>query len=271
MNISIVVPVYNTPADLLVSCVESVYEEAYIASVDVDLIIVDDFSDFHESIFILDFLAAKYPLRFLRNKQNLGVIYSRYAGMMLAKCQFVLFHDSDDRLIPNALLHLKQCLNNLPTFVFGLLPSTTFQLSSLPSSFYLNPMTLDRLLLATYNTGELSLLINLVNYRVIFARSPSPFLFFLRRHEFASLIKHAFICRNQATAVLFDFHFRSYESATHSQGLSVTRFSPRNCHLMSLGHIISSYYLFRLGRLTYSISFFFRSLFYLLISLFSLK
>jgi glycosyltransferase involved in cell wall biosynthesis len=96
-KISIVIPVYNRRADLerCLESVRSVYTEYF------ETIAVDDGSTDGSYEFLV---RANYPnLTVLRNPANKGVNYTRNRGIEKATGDYVLFLDSDDKLLDGAL------------------------------------------------------------------------------------------------------------------------------------------------------------------------
>lgn len=104
-SISILVPVYNVEK-FLPRCIESVLSQNLI---DYELILVDDGST-DNSGNICDEYASKYP-KFIKviHKKNGGLPSARLAGFQHASGKYIMFLDSDDYLLPNALtvLHNK--------------------------------------------------------------------------------------------------------------------------------------------------------------------
>ena len=99
--ISIVMPVYNTPADMLEEAVNSVCAQAYG---NWELIAVDDASPEAGVRPLLERLGRKDPrivLHFL--EKNAGIAMASNAALKLAKGEFVAFLDHDDWLEPDAL------------------------------------------------------------------------------------------------------------------------------------------------------------------------
>lgn len=90
MNFTIIVPHYNTPL-LLSRLVKSIPERD-----DLELIIVDDYSDPH----LVDFEnfpgANRKHVTIVRNQENHGAGFCRNTAIPMAKGEWVLFADSDD-------------------------------------------------------------------------------------------------------------------------------------------------------------------------------
>ncbi len=93
--VSIVVPVYNV-YPFLGECIESICSQTYT---DLDIILVDDGSSDNSGS-----LCDKFALNDLRirviHQENQGLSAARNAGMQIAKGEFLMFVDSDDRIHP---------------------------------------------------------------------------------------------------------------------------------------------------------------------------
>ncbi len=96
--ISIIVPVYQAEKTLD-RCVGSVLAQTYN---DWEMILVDDGSRDKSGV-ICDQYAMEYPQIRVIHQGNAGVSAARNAGIQLAKGEYLLFLDSDDALLPNAL------------------------------------------------------------------------------------------------------------------------------------------------------------------------
>lgn len=97
-RISIIIPVYNAE-DYLDRCLESIIEQSFTSY---EVILVDDGST-DSSPLICDRYSATDPRFRTIHKQNGGVSSARNAGMNLAKGEYLMFTDSDDALLPDAL------------------------------------------------------------------------------------------------------------------------------------------------------------------------
>lgn len=91
MDLSIVIVNYNT-RELLASCIHSLVK--HISQVAYEIIIVDNAST-DNSIRRVKALAEKYPLKFIRNKDNLGFGRANNKGIAIAKGRYVLLLNSD--------------------------------------------------------------------------------------------------------------------------------------------------------------------------------
>lgn len=97
-RISIIIPVYNAE-EYLDRCLESVLEQSFTSF---EVILVDDGST-DSSPLICDRYSATDPRFRTVHKENGGVSSARNAGMDLAKGEYLMFLDSDDALLPDAL------------------------------------------------------------------------------------------------------------------------------------------------------------------------
>ena len=97
--VSIIMPAYNAEA----------YIEEAISSVisqtvsDWELIVIDDESKDKTREMIVDFAEKDSRIRFVANKQNMGVAKTRNVGLELFRGKFVAFLDSDDYWEPQML------------------------------------------------------------------------------------------------------------------------------------------------------------------------
>lgn len=97
-KISILVPIYNVEA-YLQRCIDSVLAQDFT---DWEMILVDDGSPDRCPIICDE--AAKMDSRIkVVHKENGGLVSARREGILLAKGKYVMFLDSDDWIVPNAL------------------------------------------------------------------------------------------------------------------------------------------------------------------------
>ena len=94
--ISVVMPVYNTPADILSEAVNSILNQTFA---DFEFIIIDDCSDNKETLEYLDAL-DDIRVRKVRNSQNTGITKSLNIGLKLASGKYIARMDSDDIALP---------------------------------------------------------------------------------------------------------------------------------------------------------------------------
>ena len=101
IGISIIVPVYNAE-EYLDKCLSSILSQDFHSY---EVILVDDGST-DASPLICDRYSATDPRFRTIHKSNGGVSSARNSGIRLAKGEYVMFLDSDDRLTPSALREL---------------------------------------------------------------------------------------------------------------------------------------------------------------------
>lgn len=97
-RLSIIIPVYNAE-EYLDRCLVSIMEQSFSSY---EVILVDDGST-DSSPLICDRYSSTDPRFRTIHKMNGGVSSARNAGLDLAKGEFVMFVDSDDVLLPDAL------------------------------------------------------------------------------------------------------------------------------------------------------------------------
>ncbi len=97
-KISIIIPVYNTPENLLRDCLESAKNQTLE---DIEIICVDDGST-NGSEKILDEYAKNDPRFKVIHQENGGLSVARNRGMELAKGEYIKFLDSDDMIYKTA-------------------------------------------------------------------------------------------------------------------------------------------------------------------------
>ena len=111
MNISIIIPVYHV-APYVRRCLDSVMSQD-VTGIDVECIIVDDCGQ-DESMAIVRQTIAGYQgpvsFRIVVHEKNRGLSAARNTGVEHAVGDFVLFIDSDDWLMPDALAKMSQTL-----------------------------------------------------------------------------------------------------------------------------------------------------------------
>ena len=90
--IDIIIPVYNTPSDLLERCLTSAIRQTYR---DVKVIVIDDGSTAKNTIAVLEKYCKIGSLE-LYVQQNNGVSTARNLGLSKSRGDYVLFLDSDD-------------------------------------------------------------------------------------------------------------------------------------------------------------------------------
>lgn len=103
VKISVIVPVYNT-SHYLSRCLESILTQTYS---NVEIVIVDDGSS-DNSGQICDEYARTYSNVIVFHKDNEGVGSARNKALELVTGEWLLFCDSDDTLVENAIQNLSE-------------------------------------------------------------------------------------------------------------------------------------------------------------------
>ncbi|MBQ1928185.1 MAG: glycosyltransferase family 2 protein [Acutalibacteraceae bacterium] len=99
MQVSVIIPVYNTDLKLLKECIASIENQTFS---DFEILIVDDGSK-AEYAKSLDALADEFSKIRIIHKQNEGVSVARNVGVKQANGEYILFADGDDLLTPFVL------------------------------------------------------------------------------------------------------------------------------------------------------------------------
>ena len=116
MLFSFIIPVFNTDLKFLKKSINSIINQN---CKDIEIIIVDDFSNTKIVKFLKD-LKKKYNLvKIFRNKSNKGPAYSRNIGIKLSTGRYICFVDSDDYILMNSIKYIKKALikNHHPDLV----------------------------------------------------------------------------------------------------------------------------------------------------------
>lgn len=100
INFSIIIPTYNR-VNLVVEAIESALNQTYKLAYEV--IVVDDGSTDETEKILVEYTNKEPKLKFIRNNKNKGVAFSRNVGIKSSKGKYLLFLDSDDKLLPDAL------------------------------------------------------------------------------------------------------------------------------------------------------------------------
>ncbi len=111
-KLSVIIPSYNR-AGFLPEAIESLLSQTYSVF---EIIVVDDGSTDETKE-----VCASYPTVQYIYQSNQGVSAARNTGMRVSKGEYLLFLDSDDRLLPKAVEIGVNCINAHPEvgFVFG--------------------------------------------------------------------------------------------------------------------------------------------------------
>jgi len=110
-RISVVTPVYNTPAKWLLACIESVRRQAYPKW---ELCLCDDASSSEETTEVLRQAEADPRIRVRALPSNANISAASNAALATASGDFVALLDHDDELPPEALYQVVRYLNDHP-------------------------------------------------------------------------------------------------------------------------------------------------------------
>ena len=114
VKISIVVPVYNAD-EYLDRCLASVLDQEFASY---EVILVDDGST-DASPLICDRYSSTDPRFVTLHQPNRGVSAARNAGINMAQGEYIMFLDSDDVLLPDALEHMVDSVNGEDIVIGG--------------------------------------------------------------------------------------------------------------------------------------------------------
>ena len=114
MKISVIVPVYNIES-YVEACVESLISQTFG---DIEIILVDDGST-DGSGEICDKAAKNHSEIKVVHKPNGGLSSARNAGLDVARGEYVMFVDGDDRLVPDACEILLDTVKDADMVQFG--------------------------------------------------------------------------------------------------------------------------------------------------------
>lgn len=97
IDISFIIPVYNTAIDLLIKCIDCITS---IKSKKCECVIIDDGSDYNKSIAYEALCNKKAGVRYYR-QLNTGVSGARNTGIRISNGRYIYFCDSDDQILPD--------------------------------------------------------------------------------------------------------------------------------------------------------------------------
>ena len=107
-SISIIIPVYNR-IKLLPRSIDSILNQTHK---NFELIIIDDCSNDDIKKIIKNYKDNR--IKYIRNKKNMGVSYSRNIGIKKSMYDLIAFLDSDDKWLPDKLNQQLQYFKNNP-------------------------------------------------------------------------------------------------------------------------------------------------------------
>lgn len=108
LRLSVIIPVYNTPAPLLAHCISSIQDNLCLMGDDVEVLLINDGST--ESYIEPMLKAAETTNSRFKYiyKDNSGVSMTRNLGIERALGEYITFVDADDYLEPDALPYMLQ-------------------------------------------------------------------------------------------------------------------------------------------------------------------
>ena len=99
--VSIIIPIYNSE-DFLDSCIESIINQNYK---DFELILIDDGSKDNSWNICQQWVGKDCRINIYR-QDNKGASSARNLGLDVAKGEWILYVDSDDKVLPNYVSNL---------------------------------------------------------------------------------------------------------------------------------------------------------------------
>lgn len=99
LDLSIIIPIYNTPEDALKRCFSSMDS---LTGFSYEVLLIDDGSGAATGAYCRDY-AETHPQFFYHHKENGGVSSARNYGLEQANGRFVMFVDADDVLLGDAM------------------------------------------------------------------------------------------------------------------------------------------------------------------------
>jgi glycosyltransferase involved in cell wall biosynthesis len=100
-KVSVIVPVYNVEL-YLEECLDSIICQTFK---EIEIILINDGS-IDRSLDIMELYASKDSRITVLNQPNRGVSVARNAGIQHASGEYILFADSDDTIVPEAIEEL---------------------------------------------------------------------------------------------------------------------------------------------------------------------
>lgn len=99
MDLSIIIPIFNTKLDVMKRCLESVIK---IKNIEYEIILVDDGSDFKNQEKYKKFVQQLEKIKYI-TKENEGVSSARNLGIRESVGNYIMFVDSDDTINSNVI------------------------------------------------------------------------------------------------------------------------------------------------------------------------
>ncbi len=109
-EISVIIPVRNTPADILIRGIEGFDNQSFS---DFEIILVDDHSTDNATLDAIERLKKQYErINVIHLQEHMGAAGARNVGLEQAKGKYVIFADSDDRVNVDYLNSLYKAIVN---------------------------------------------------------------------------------------------------------------------------------------------------------------
>ena len=113
--LSVIIPVYNVKREYLVECLESILKQSYP---NFEIILIDDNSSNIETLNTLKEYENNLKIKIKYRKTNGMISVASNDGIKLAKGEFLVLVDNDDKLDQNAFYYLVEALNKDKTLDF---------------------------------------------------------------------------------------------------------------------------------------------------------
>ena len=113
--LSVIIPVYNVKREYLVECLESILKQSYS---NFEIILIDDNSNNIETLNTLKEYENNLKIKIKYRKTNGMISVASNDGIKLAKGEFLVLVDNDDKLDQNAFYYLVEALNKDRTLDF---------------------------------------------------------------------------------------------------------------------------------------------------------
>ena len=112
---SVIIPVYNTIAEQLRECIDSVLAQSYD---NFELILVDDHSSWDTVVPVLRSYEKYQKVHVIYRTSNGHISVATNDGIAIAQGEFIAFMDCDDVIETNALYEMARKLNEMPQLDF---------------------------------------------------------------------------------------------------------------------------------------------------------
>lgn len=108
IKLSVIIPIYNTPAPLLEHCISSIQDNLCLMDDEVEVLMINDGStESHIESMLKAVETADSRFKYV-SKDNSGVSTTRNLGIKMAQGEYITFIDADDYLEPDALPYMLQ-------------------------------------------------------------------------------------------------------------------------------------------------------------------